>query len=368
MRNMLRNGALACIAVLAAWALTEAAARALLGPPPFPAERVAVFSRPSWRHDAAGALRYAPRSTIRTLAVYGDRVEYDVTFRTNNLGFVDDRNYYIYDALDKRRIAFVGDSFTAGFHGGTPWVPRLREQVQHANPRVEIYNLGVGAAGLPNFVDLVRSADRELDFDEIVVLFITHDLYRPRVRVIEHDRRIHLCGAEESRKTCRARESWLLVMDDPEADRDAIFARIRASGQAQDPDSLAVWLQRNTYLGYGLSVRGALEASFEAGRQSYAERSWSRDELSRLREDFPEAPITFLQIPEKAEVARGEYFVDSVSAIRQAGFDYVSLLEVCDLVLDDYHRIDGHPHQEGYAKISECVAEALGLAHAQAVQ
>ena len=118
---------------------------------------------------------------------------------------------------------------------------------------------------------------------------------------------------------------------------------------------------RNTYLGYALGGRVAHGTAHEARRQSYAERTWSRDPLVRLRESFPEAPITFLQIPEKLEVACGAYYVDTESAIRAAGFAYASLLDTCDLQLDDFHSVDGHPHQAGYAKLANCVAEALGV-------
>src|SRR5690242_12729856 len=57
-------------------------------------DRALMFSSPTFRRYSSGAVRFLANETIREVAVYSGRIEYDVTYRTNNLGFVDDKNYY----------------------------------------------------------------------------------------------------------------------------------------------------------------------------------------------------------------------------------------------------------------------------------
>jgi hypothetical protein len=69
----------------------------------------------------------------------GDIV-YDVRFTTNDLGFIDHEDYSSDGdrPADAPRLVFVGDSYTAGFHGGTPWVPALRDDARRADPDLAI--------------------------------------------------------------------------------------------------------------------------------------------------------------------------------------------------------------------------------------
>ncbi len=58
-----------------------------------PDARMLLFSENPWVFDDGGFVKFKPRSEIRTAALYGDIIEYDVWFRTNDEGFVDDTDY-----------------------------------------------------------------------------------------------------------------------------------------------------------------------------------------------------------------------------------------------------------------------------------
>jgi len=95
-----------------------------------------------------GVFTWPPNRRVRYVRVHGDRIEYDVAFEVNDLGLVDDADYL--DAPHvARQVAVVGDSFTAGYHGGKPWVPALRERM--ATQHARLYNLGIGGAGFLQF-------------------------------------------------------------------------------------------------------------------------------------------------------------------------------------------------------------------------
>jgi hypothetical protein len=178
-------------------------------------DRVLFFSPGAWRADPAGAIRYAPDREIRTAALYGSRVEYDVRFTTNDLGFIDVRDYGTRATRERAGgIAIVGDSFTAGFHGGNPWVPRLAERARRARPAARVYNLGVGATGIGDFRRLLKSVQGQIEFDRIAIVLISDDVTRPQWRPLEHEGRLHLCRVEDAPSKCASSRSRILLFDD----------------------------------------------------------------------------------------------------------------------------------------------------------
>ena len=78
--------------------------------------------------------------------MWGDKIEYDVTYQTNNLGFIDTKDYLNEAIPGKNYYAFIGDSFTAGTHAGFPWVPELREK--SLMPKCTIWELQEPASNI----------------------------------------------------------------------------------------------------------------------------------------------------------------------------------------------------------------------------
>jgi len=84
-----------------------------------------------------------------------------------------------------RPYAFVGGSFTAGFHGGKPWVPALRKDMQADN--TEIYNLGASGTGVEHLYRLLKSVEKELKITHILILAISDD-FRQKILVPTYGR------------------------------------------------------------------------------------------------------------------------------------------------------------------------------------
>ena len=47
--------------------------------------------------------------------------------------------------------------------------------------------------------------------------------------------------------------------------------------------------------------------------------------------------------------------------VEALGIEYHDGSETCDLTIDDFHKLDGHPNQSGYGKIRRCALQALEL-------
>ncbi|WLT38050.1 SGNH/GDSL hydrolase family protein [Synechocystis sp. B12] len=137
-------------------------------------DRILFFTKPSLVRTEDKTVRYEPRTKIRSVAIYGDEVDYDIVYGTNNLGFVDDVDYN-FDSAPGKKVVFVGDSFTAGDGGNKSWISQLRRRLDR--PEISLYNLGITGAGVKQFQQLLTSVKDEAHFDEINIMVIGNDFF-----------------------------------------------------------------------------------------------------------------------------------------------------------------------------------------------
>ena len=97
------------------------------------------------------------------------------TMHLNLYGFRDAQ----WDVLHKRarRILFVGDSFVEGFMvADDETIPAVfARRARAAGQAVEVFNLGIGAAGLSDYMKIIQDAVPALKPDEIVLVFYAND-------------------------------------------------------------------------------------------------------------------------------------------------------------------------------------------------
>jgi len=357
-----RSAALVLASVLVALALAEAVVRLAGSDPPSDSgqNKYLTWSSPHFRLDAMGAVRYRPNETVRFRAVYDGTPEYDVVYRVNRQGFIDHRDYLGSEAEGARRIALVGDSFTAGMHGGDPWVPALRDRVVAQAP-IALYNLGVSGTGLQHWPLLLESAARELAFTEIVILAISSDFHRELWRPLIHASEVRFCPSHLEEAQCLAQRKPIGYVLPEGAERPAPALPTTASEDGPSPPCAS-----------GLPSASALACLAarvvqERRRQTWAERQKARhfaaslEALKRIHNSFPDIPLRFIHLPHKPEVKTGRYDIDPAEAIEARGFEYFPALTRCSWSLAMFHERDGHPNAFGYENIAACVAEYLHL-------
>lgn len=326
--------------------------------------RFLVWSSPSFRVDQFGAVTYLPNETVRTVAVYGDEIEYDVIYKTNNMGLIDHRDYDSSENAD-RRLVFVGDSFTAGEHGGKPWVPQMRDRLE-VDQKIAIYNLGVSGASIHHFAKILDSFTTRIAFDEIVVLGISDDFLRRYWVPDKQNSEIRFCDAKLPIERCRfeRRPVGFVIEYDTPVDRIV--------DQARNTFSAGFW-DRLTIMSHFAGLVDRTLTSHQTRKWGTLPR-WQQDlfesnmeSLGYISTRFPDKKRIFIQLPQKEEVAMGEYEFDLENAIEAQGFEYISLMGDCSWSLDMFLEKDGHPNQLGYENIERCVAEALSLRPSQSL-
>jgi lysophospholipase L1-like esterase len=279
---------------------------------------------------------------VRYVRTHRGRVEYDVSFETNALGLVDDLDYADAPRV-ARQVALVGDSFTAGYHGGDPWVPAMRRR--SAAEGVRFYNLGIGGAGFLQFEALLRSVARHVQFTDVVLIAISDDFQRGRWRMDVDGDDARFCLVTWPRWLCRLRFPFFHRIDldsDPkrwiERNRDKLL-RSRRSALA----SVVVQV-----------ARAAERTDAERAKRIAAnERA-----IESIVATYGSDRVSFVHLPVRQEVERGAYTEEAdglANRLRTLGVDYLPALHACRWEPNLFFGHDDHPNAAGYARIEACV-------------
>jgi len=158
-------------AILLGFTILEVAARIV-----FPLPAIGNFNRIEYALTAISpSMRNKHYLMNSTLAWTSEPDHAGSTMHLNLYGFRDAQ----WDVLHKHapRIVFVGDSFVEGFMAGDDQtIPAVfARRAREAGQAVEVFNLGVGAAGLSDYMKIVQDAVPALKPDEIVLVFYAND-------------------------------------------------------------------------------------------------------------------------------------------------------------------------------------------------
>ena len=323
-------------------------------------EKIWMLSSPTFQTDSQGAVRYVENQRIRSVVVAANHIVYDVRYRTNNLGFIDHEDYGVGPSVrrsDARRYAFVGDSFTAGVHGGTPWVAAIRDEARRTDPDLEIYNLGVEGTGFEQFSRLLDSASTQLEFSEIVILALSDDFWRPMWHPLVQGDELRFCGLEASATECLQGPPVARIVDEglTQTELLALATRLRA-----DPPSgsrpFRQFLVDHSRLG-GLVYAQYRKFKLPRSKGLQESLSW----LAHIRHAFPGKRIQLIHLPTIAEVAGADYELHPEEKVQALGIAYFPALKECTWPEKMFHADDGHPNAAGYEAIARCVSDHLRL-------
>lgn len=358
-KKLIQNCLLAAASALLTLMLAEAAL-SLFMPVYDYRDRSLLFDRQPFKQYSGGSIRHPANTNIREVAVYHDKIEYDVSYHTNNLGFIDTKDYRKEVGAGRRYFAFVGDSFAAGVHGGAAWVPKLRSNRLGA----EVYNMGVAGTGFDHFYRLLHDMKGRISITDIIIVAITDDLYRDFWHPYMTGNDIHFCAVPGEHANCQENfvASLLPVDASPEAVKALAGKKYREQRaryrKYAETDSISAKIAAKLYDShlyyYGRIVSDSLSRSHPASSVDSAIVS-----LVKIRADFPDARIKLVHLPQKYEVATRTYASNIREQVTAVGIDYFPALDACTWSTDMFFRRDGHPNRLGYDNIARCVSGYL---------
>ena len=325
-----------------------------------------MISSPHVLLDERGAVRHIANEKVRMVSLLDASIEFDVSYHTNNLGFVDHRDYAV-GANSRFSYAFVGDSFTYGM-GAAPWVPKLRDTLRARGHDIEIYNLGVNGASIRHFRTLLLSVAAELPLTHIVLIPISNDFYRPWWVPIETADGIRSCLDPPDCRTVRP----LFPIIDYDSTTAALLTRnreVKAALAAQQPVD-TFWKRALWRSQLYLLVRRGIRQLYHSVVPREPERNPNDLEdprlldpnleaLAGIRRDFPDLPITLAHFPQMDEVQAGRYALELTEAASELGIDYFPALTRCSWSRDMYHAVNLHPNAVGYKNFARCLSQHL---------
>ena len=304
------------------------------------------------RLDEAGAVRFAPRQSMRMVVMFSDEVEVDARFATNNVGLVDPRDY-VPGPAKRRRYAFVGDSYAAGVEGDRPWVAALRDRTG-----IEAHALGVSATGILAFERMLRSHLASFPSSDVVIVAISDDFLRPLWRPLAAGDEMRLCPAAQGDAECMRRPptASLIALDTPASE---LVARARGFLEQRESErsGLRSLLRHSRVL--MLARTAARQWMLREDRGPVLEESIAA--LGRVRLAYPGARIRLVHVPDRGETARGTYDLALRGPVESAGIEYLPVLGTCPWSVELYFPRDNHPNPAGYEALGRCVGAMLGL-------
>lgn len=373
MRRIATNVAIVFISFATAIGVTELALRLFNVAQYSLHDQILFYTLPAFSGDVETGVRYVPNATIREVAVYGDQIDYDVVQTTNNLGFYDNIDY-LPTTDDRRNVVFIGDSFTAG-SGGFSWLPQLREAALK-NSHSNIFNLGVGSASVHHFAPLLDSFNNTIPFDEVNIIVIANDFYRPFWLPVQKEDALWFCRANGTLNDCSERTAPLIYGTTIDESQNSILERSRLiyrdrRGNKQKSASILTDSRIFTVFCDGVAdvfTGDAVEHYCPHLKvrylHSYTKNATYQHALAALLElpkTYPNVKFRLLYLPEKGDASNGRYALDLAQDFADNAFEFVPLLNKCGFTRRDYYPNDGHLTKDGYRKLRDCVGWNLGF-------
>ncbi|MBD2653903.1 SGNH/GDSL hydrolase family protein [Synechocystis sp. FACHB-383] len=333
-------------------------------------DRTLFFTAPSLVQGKDKTVKYEPKTDIRSVAIYGDQVDYDITYGTNNLGFVDNVDYD-FNLASTKKIVFIGDSFTAGDGSNYTWVSQLRQLLDR--PDINLYNFGVTGTGIKHFQQLLASVKDTVRFNEINIMVIGNDFFRPLWYPVVQGQALWFCSQENAQDCVEKYPPVIYTADKNESQTELInrakqLYETKNLPEQSKPNFLQQFRLYNLICDlYSLgnnkpsSLNLCPHLRF-AQANEYDKNELYKDSLTTLQEikdSFPDAVIRVVHIPEKGEIFNNKYSLEIRDDIKQMGLEYVPLLEICPWNRDMYHKHDAHFNDLGYRNLTNCIWENL---------
>jgi lysophospholipase L1-like esterase len=295
--------------------------------------------------DDDGARRFSPNTAVRTVAVVANRVEYDTSFKTNNLGMIQKMN--ITPSQKVPGVAFLGDSFTQGV-GAYPWFYRMEEQFNRkfGQNKINLFNLGIVGAGVLNFQKNLDALKKEgFKVSKVVIVLISDDLTREYNRTKPGKDGIHSCNAKE----CSSVPVYWSISggESPEA-------LIKRAKELRQQGSIF----ENSFIKY--LIDKILIISRKNDSTDIINQSLGA--IRKISDQYGSQNVAIIHLPMKGEVSRNQYsaytatFFEEMSKLKLFYFDG---LKQCRLQTQDFHKLDAHPNQDGYDKIAQCITPRI---------
>ena len=294
----------------------------------YPGDRIAAEGIQA---DSAIGWKMPSDTFLRAIAP----TEYDVTYRSDSLGFR--RGETVGRAAAGHRLLFLGDSFTFGV--GVDYGQTFPGQIEHDLPDTRSYNLAMTGFGLDQMWRTLHRYGRGLAPSVIVVSFIDDDLHRSLTAYRRRETRGRGGTVWWRKPTYRLAGDSLV----PESEADR-------------PSALASLVERHSRL-WELWRRGLWRLGLQYGAGPYWRLNNAIFRAIRDESRAAGAHLLVVRIPAKGQRRPAPAIGP---AMAREGIGYLDLTTVLpSQVQDCYFRQDPHLNARGHAWVAREIERVL---------
>jgi lysophospholipase L1-like esterase len=317
-------------------------------------KRFLFITKPSLR-DQNKSFGYSKNTNVREIAVYGNgkkfHIEYDSSFRTNNIGLVQKKPF----DPKKKSIVIIGDSFTQG-QGAPPWFYQLEDDWK--NNEYQLINLGIIGTGMIQWKDTLQWFSDIGEIKQIFICCISDDWVRPRWYISEdEEQKVYAFNFLIGNKIQKNLKKPVIYFIGKESDHNTILKKAKEIADVMKTGA-------NNFLTkfFLSSFTHRIFFQKKLPPHYYNEIVFSENKTSfdQIISTYGAKNITVLHLPQKQEVIQGKYDelgMKIKNLILSRHIKYIDGLALCQLNKGDFFRDDDHPNASGYKKIYACFSK-----------
>lgn len=288
---------------------------------------------------------YFPYQKIRHKAYYliKDKwiKEYDYSFKTNNLGLVQNKDIN----RNHPSILFLGDSFLQG-QGAEPWFNEFEKIYSYK--KYQLINGGFLGTGFQQWYNLYHHLKEEnkIQINKIVIFFISEDINRGIFQL-----NTNVLNCIKDFNVCRGYEGFYGMPDNNYLQNFL--------------EKLSKFRNKSTLV--DADFREQIKKFFPATKSIYIilrsriDQRKNEEVIKKLIDEFKDN-IVFIHMPTKKDLYLNTFDIDSVKIskiIIESKGSYINGFEKCPLAKEDFYNYDGHPNKNGYRKMYLCLDAIL---------
>lgn len=307
---------------------------------------------------------YTPNSNIRVSAIYGDTIEYDYTFKTDEFGFRKTHSCQN-PGRDGMKIAIAGDSFTEGLGSSISWVQQLEKMIcLRGTSTINTAMAGYGIEDMNHSLAFTRNS---LNTRKAIIGLIQDDIWRLHVPMISSSE----CSVYNHKDyKCGETVTWWHVASDMSRKGRLRFARTKQFYGVVPlfkVSSLLVVenirnLVRKVLVFSGLAEKLLMKITLT---QDVVFRSASA--MDMIIQSYGVENVLIFLLPTKNDL--GLEGTATQRLLRNQGFKLFrrslstspKIIDIrdCPLSSSHFHVADGHPNTTGQALLGKCAVSKL---------
>ena len=295
-----------------------------------------------------GIRAFKPNSLLRNVALYGNEIEYDYKFKTDQYGFRKTNNCIGNNS--NKFYAIAGDSFTEGQGSSIVWVTNLQKILcDRGSKTLNTAMSGYSVIGMNKSLNYVKEV---LNANRAIVAITPGDITRPHSEMISYEE----CSVYVSRTNkCGDSATWWHLP--PALNKEEIITfskkinnyglkelyRISKIKIKQKFQYLEKKNPKNKNLLLNIEAMNNIEANYGAKNTTLIILP---TKLERNLEEKPEKKKIF--------ASNLNIFLNSINNKIKV-YD----LRECPLDKRHFHKRDGHPNESGHLLLGDCIENSL---------